>query len=107
LHKLQVWIQAAGFGQHPFGEIGSERADAAIAKIPRDLCGTAPKIADEASAADAFGQAVEDLAIERLAREFAIDFIGVLAGDHVVAFPDAPPHQIPCFYSPATAITTS
>ena len=73
--------------QHSGGKIDSENIDASVPKIASNLRRTAAQVTNPA-VADLIRKAIEQFAIKRLAGQFVVDFVGVFAGDRVVAFAD-------------------
>jgi len=86
--KGNAGIEPSSLLHHARGEVEAKDGCAGIPQIASHVTGAAPHVAYLASSLSLLGEAVEQLAIERLVLEFVRDPAGVLLGEAIVALSD-------------------
>jgi hypothetical protein len=85
--EANIRIQPLRFLDHTWRKVQPEqRGNARVAQIPGDVPGAAAYVANIAAPRDLGGEAIEQLAVERLVSKFIRDALRVIARDVVVAF---------------------
>jgi hypothetical protein len=82
--EVDFWRELPGTIDHRGREIDAADVDALLVQVSGDVTGSAAHVADGADVADARGEPVEQLAVERLVPQFVEDAVDVLVGDKIV-----------------------
>lgn len=84
--EAQAGVETLGDRHHFRGEIDADDGDALLMEVPADVPGTTTDVGHEAATARILGEPVQEMAVERLARELRREVLGVGLGSGIVTF---------------------
>jgi hypothetical protein len=83
--KCEARVEPRGPTDHLGRKVDTEDLSALLVEVACDVARTATEVARDAAVADLLGEAVQEVAIERLLCELPVDVLDVSGGDRVVA----------------------
>jgi hypothetical protein len=84
--EAQAGIETLGDRDHLRGEIDADYGDALLAEVSADVPRTTTDVRHEAAPPRTFGEPVQEMAVERLARKLRRKVLGVGLGSGIVTF---------------------